>query len=409
MTLITFQVRGRRSERPLKRAQIGLSLIELMVGLTIGLFLTLGMFTLLANSSQFFKIQDDFSRMQENATSALRYMGDSVRMAGFDGYAQDPSTIDITTNNVSVNNDCGSAANLPVTNWAVAMVTNGQPSPIYGWRGGITGLTQATVNGVFPCILATNFQAYSPILVTRGAGGYAMPDPNGDGNVTDGIEEQDNYANTIYIQAAPSLALNIGGTPYAGTIFYGNQFANLRATGQTVFLPNGNDIDVFEYHAYVYYIRPCSNPAIPPNCGNANDDGGHPIPTLVRQELNGTTMTEVPLVEGVDMLSFQYGVDDYPSGSDYGVPSYYTATPAPNEWQNVVTVKIGVLVRSPNFNINYNDSGNTYDLVGDGITATYTCTTYVATNPLACQYKRKVFSQTFQLRNIVGRRLPGAT
>jgi len=116
--------------------------------------------------------------------------------------------------------------------------------------------------------------------------------------------------------------------------------------------------------------------------------------------LHGSAMTETPLVEGVDMLSFQYGIDT----NNDGVPDFFTTTPTTTDWQNVVSVKIGVLVRSPNFNINYNDSVNTYDLVGDGVTAIYTCTTYVATNPLVCQYKRKVFSQTFQLRNVAQRR-----
>jgi len=379
-------------------AQVGLTLIELMVGLTIGLFLTLGMFTLLANSSQAFKIQDDFSRMQENGTAALRYMGDSIRMAGFYGYTQDPTSINITTNGVTTTTDCGSATNPPVVNWALALTTNGAPSPIYG----VTGLTQLTVNGAFPCIQSSNFQNNSPILVTRGAGGYSMPDPNGDGNVTDGLTEQQNYATTIYIQSAPSLQVTIGGVPYAGSIFYGSQYAALRAANQTVFLPNGHDVDVFEYHAYVYYIRPCSYPANGVSCGNANDDGGHPIPSLVRQELNGSAMTEVPLVEGIDMLSIQYGIDN--NNPPSGVPQIFITNPIATDWQNVVAVRIGVLVRSPNFNSNYDDSGKQYDLVGDGVTAVYACTQYTATNPLACRYKRRVFSQVFQLRNVAMRR-----
>ena len=90
-----------------KAWQAGLSLIELMVGLTIGLFLTLGMFVLITNSSNAFKVQDDFARMQENATSAMRYIGSSLRMAGFYGYAQDASVINTTFGAVSTTTDCG--------------------------------------------------------------------------------------------------------------------------------------------------------------------------------------------------------------------------------------------------------------------------------------------------------------
>ena len=40
--------------------QIGLSIIELMVGLAIGMALTLGMFTMIVSTSQTFRVNDDF-------------------------------------------------------------------------------------------------------------------------------------------------------------------------------------------------------------------------------------------------------------------------------------------------------------------------------------------------------------
>jgi len=384
-------VRHPFDRRPTTR-QSGLSLVELMVGLTIGLFLTLGLFTLIANSSQSFKVQDDFARMQDNAATALRYMGDSIRMAGFVGYAQDPSLINTTIDNVATTADCGSATNPPTTNWALNMQV-----PIYGIPGsGSNALTQLTVNGVFPCIHASNFQSYSPILVTRGVGGYSMPDPNGDGNLTDGLAEQPNYNTTIYIQSAAAKQL-VGG--FAGLLFYGSDYATLRSTNQTPLMPNGNDAAIFEYRAHVYYIRPCSLPATGTTCNGVTDDAGFPIPTLARQELSSSAMTEVPLVEGIDLVSFQYGIDNNPNPGD-GVPDIFTATPAAGDWSNVVAVRVSVLVRSPHLSSNYDDSGKQYDLDGDGI-PDYTCT---ASYVNACKYKRKVFTQIFQLRNIALRR-----
>ncbi|HUO44607.1 MAG TPA: PilW family protein [Burkholderiales bacterium] len=377
--------------RPAAR-QTGLSLVELMVGLTIGLFLTLGLFTLIANSSQSFKVQDDFSRMQENATAALRYMGDSIRMAGFVGYAQDPALINAASDGVATTTDCGSATNPPTANWALNMQV-----PIYGIPGsGAGALTQLTVHGVFPCIIATNFQSYSPILVTRGAGGYRIPDPNNDGNLTDGLAEQPNYNTTIYVQSAPAKVLTGG---FAGLLFYGNDFAALRASNQTPLQPNGSDSDIFEYHAHVYYIRPCSRPAAGTTCDGVTDDAGFPIPTLARQELVGSAMTEVPLVEGVDLISFQYGIDNNPNPGD-GVADIFTTTPAAGDWSNVVAVRVSVLVRSPHLSSSYDDSSKQYDLDGDGV-PDYACTASYAN---ACKYKRKVFTQIFQLRNIALRR-----
>jgi type IV pilus assembly protein PilW len=121
----------------------------------------------------------------------------------------------------------------------------------------------------------------------------------------------------------------------------------------------------------------------------------------VRQELIGSAMTEVPLVEGVEMINFQYGIDTLPAnpGPD-GVPEFFTDDPG-GQWGNVVAVKVTVLVRSPTVSVSYDDSGKTYDLDGNGV-ADYRCTDYPGTP--ACSFKRKVFSQTFQVRNIAQRR-----
>ena len=367
-------------------------MIELMVGLTIGLVLTLGLFTMLAGSSQAFKVQDDFARMQENATAAFRYIGDSVRQAGFVGNTSDPSIISFVAGSaVATTTDCGSGANPPTTNWALTFTT-----PIIAFPG----LTPATVNAVFPCILSANFSAGppvanpNPILVVRGASGYricnqvvAAPGPPVCTNPNALLTAQPNYATTIYVQS----------DPYKGLVFYGADFANLRASATSRFYSNGNDIEMFEYRAHVYYIRPCSRPAGgAANCTGAADDNGHPIPTLVRQELSGSAMTEVPLVEGIDLIDYRFGIDN----NGDGVPDVFKDTPVAGDWPNVVAVKVTMLVRSPTLSTEYDDSGKQYDLNGDGV-IDYKCT--LAPAP-ACRYKRKVFSQVFQARNLAQRK-----
>ena len=62
----------------LPRAMRGLSLVELMIGLAIGLVLSLGMVTMITGTSRGFRDLDESARMQEGAADALRYIGDSV-------------------------------------------------------------------------------------------------------------------------------------------------------------------------------------------------------------------------------------------------------------------------------------------------------------------------------------------
>ena len=370
-------------------AQCGMSMMELMVGLAIGMVLTLGMFTMIVSTSQSFRVNDDFSRMQENAAGAFRYLSDSLRQAGFYGNAMDTSKIAFVGGSaVATTTDCGLA---PALDFA---------TPIRAYMN----YTPLTVNADFPCIQQVNFNQGppianpNPILVTRGASGFRIcwtfvaavanispACPN-----TRLLATQLNYATTIYLQS----------DPYQGMVFYGGDYAALRATASGRKYANGNDMEIFEYRAHVYYIRPCSRPAGGAvNCTGAADDNGHPIPTLVRQELIGSAMTEVPLIEGIDMIDYRFGVDS--SNPADGVADFYTANiVTATQWAQVVSVKVTILVRSPNINIEYDDSGKQYDLLGDNATVVYRCT---ASPAPACNYKRKIFSQTIQVRNIAQR------
>ena len=364
--------------------QRGLSLVELMIGLTIGLVLTLGMFTLITNSSNAFKVQDDFARMQENASSAMRYISTSLRSAGFYGYAADFSLINTTGGAVSTVNDCGSATNIPASNWALDL-----EFPVFG----LAGLPQSGINATVPCITALNYLEINggqQILVTRGALGARITDPNSDGDLSDGIATVRNFQTTIFLQASP----------VRGLIFYGNDFATHKASGLAIPLANGNDVDIFEYATHVYYLRPCSRFATGVTTCTAAADDGRPIPTLARQELVGSSMTEIALAEGIERMALLYGIDNAPFGALEGVADFYTTTPG--DWVNVVSVRVTLLVRSTLLNPQYDDSTKTYDLNGDNL-VDYRCTTDIAT-PAACNYKRKVFSQLVQLRNIAQRR-----
>jgi type IV pilus assembly protein PilW len=410
MTAMKFTHTGLAAAR-LARVERGMSMMELMVGLTVGMVLTLGMFTMIVSTSQTFRVNDDFSRMQENAASAFRYLGDSLRQAGFYGNAMDTSKIAFVAGSaVTTTPDCGSATNwttgtqanfaLDFTTPIRAYMNVGNPSPV------TNPINPSTVTAQFPCILQANFNQGptgitnpNPILVTRGASGFrlcwaivaatATISPACSNN-TNLLTSQQNYGTTIYVQS----------DPYQGLVFYGADYAGLRGGPSARRYTNGTDIEMFEYRAHVYYIRPCSRPAGgATNCTGAADDNGQPIPTLVRQELIANAMTEVPLVEGIELVDYRFGVDS--SNPPDGVADFYTSNIGTlSQWAQVVSVKITLLVRSPNISNEYDDSGKAYDMVGDNGTAVYRCTNSPAP---ACKFKRKTFSQTIQVRNIAQR------
>jgi len=349
--------------------QRGLTLVELMISIAIGMLITFGMLLLIMNTSRGFKSQDDFARMQGSGIVALSYIGDAIRLAGFYGIGNAATPVDAAVGAVTTTTDCGSAANPPGANWALNAI-----APL----GGFSGLTPLNVNATLPCILASNFQT-GQILALRLSTGDPLRDPNNDGNMVDAAF----VANRIYVQGNASGAI----------LFRGTDYGTLRGASQTRRVFGGADAPIFEYQAYLFYIRPCSRPIAPPGC-QATDDDGRPVPTLVRQELDGPNMVERPLVQGIELIDYLFGLD----ADGDGVPDRYTAAPVGGDWATVVVVRVSVLVRDSRATAGFDDTGKLYDLNGDGV-PDFTCTAN-----LNCNFKRHVFTQTFQVRNVAQRR-----
>ena len=74
----------------LKKQQLGLSLIELMIAAAIGIFLTAGLIQLFTSSQQTYRIQDNQSRLQENLRFAFDFISHDIRMADHAGCKSNP-------------------------------------------------------------------------------------------------------------------------------------------------------------------------------------------------------------------------------------------------------------------------------------------------------------------------------
>ena len=112
--------------------------------------------------------------------------------------------------------------------------------------------------------------------------------------------------------------------------------------------------DIYKYHVQIYFISPCSvptgsasDPAGLNKVCQSSDDNGSPIPTLKRMELSSVAGTrqfkEVPLVEGIENLQIDYGVDTDLDGSPDGS---FTVSPSATDWTNIVVVKLNILSRN---------------------------------------------------------------
>lgn len=72
-----------QSTRPSRRAQRGVTLVELMVGLTLSLLVILAVASLVLMQKRSYSTQDDSARMQENARMLTSRLSRELRLAGY--------------------------------------------------------------------------------------------------------------------------------------------------------------------------------------------------------------------------------------------------------------------------------------------------------------------------------------
>lgn len=110
---------------------------------------------------------------------------------------------------------------------------------------------------------------------------------------------------------------------------------------------------------------------------------------LTRVELTGGAYVATPLVDGIENIRFEYGLDNTGDGQ----VDDFTTAPAAADWPDVVVVKVSLVARNIEPTLGYVDA-RVYSVGG----ANYAV-------PADLQnYKRQVYSTTVHLRNVSGRR-----
>lgn len=162
--------------------------------------------------------------------------------------------------------------------------------------------------------------------------------------------------------------------------------------------------------AFALHMRDCSSSAVLRKyvmniyfVAN-NDNAGDGIPTLKRAELSAGAFTIVPLVEGIEDLQIEYGLDTNGDGApdvlspDPGAYNGCATDPCYiGNWLNAMTAQIHLLSRTTELSPDYTDT-KTYSV---GLNADLTDH---VDGPFNDHYKRHVYSQTVRMNNPAGRR-----
>lgn len=303
--------------------QSGVSLIELMIAVLLGVIVVAGLIQILSANRKAYQLQESNNFQQQNLRFASDRIDWSIRMADFWGGVKAPEV-------VSLGNGSGaSGCNL-------AWMLSGKPGS--NGAGGIFGYDGDSSFPLSGCatVPAANYVPGSDVLVVR----YADTDP---------CHVDDSYT------AALSAAIMATCPPSSSHYLVANvgQQAQLFAKGSAIPVTGDTRRYIYPYRVEAYYLQPCSDPA-GGNCSAASD-GGSPRPTLMRIRLqdDGALVRE-PLVEGIEQLQFEYGVsDDGRHVSQFKIANEVAAA----EWPTVLAVRVTLLARGQNRDMSISHAG----------------------------------------------------
>lgn len=359
--------------------QAGVTLVELMVGLAVGMLLLLGVGLLFTQNKQSYNQNEALARLQEEARFALEELGRDISMAGFMAEIVDQNIFFVgntPANQFALETATGSTVSCGLTglgrNWFYHFPNGFVEDAIRA----ADNVDEAGAQALFPCIPNGTFQDGTDVIGIKRTSGVPSGVVNGPINTVappGRVYIRENGARGVLYQS-PNLPQNPGG-----------------ATPDRVVVPPYND---WEYTPRIYFVR---------NHAVAIGDG---IPTLCRVRLvnDGTGGSPVShreecFAQGVEDLQIEFGLDtddaiEPTSGNVWVSANVYVnaADLQPQDLASVVSVRIYLLMRTVNEDVGYRDD-RTYTL---GNQAPYTP---------GDRFHRRIYSTTVMVRNVNNIRL----
>lgn len=372
-----------------QRLQSGLSLIELMIAMLIGLVLLLGLVQVMSASSAAYKLSTGVARTQENARFAMDFLQRDLRMAGHMGCVSDqahmapmmPASSDATREGLNLwflttaEREARNYAALTGTNSSLRfdlgiqgfdaagtapgnqhVLTQGEPvtGDAADWEPGLPAPIAAlspvagsdvlvirylSGTGVPVTVAATSVSSYTMTPESYGTD-VSVDNPTGLFGISN-CKQASVFASTAVDTGTGVVTAVVGGLNQSGMI--GNEWSYEGATNKPILYPA---------ETVVYYV----------GTGAGQGAAGNSPPSLFRARLvlgaGGLVFRPEELVEGVESLQLLYGMDEnlpneLPRGNVTRIriaPEVADVTNPNNAqgdlWRRVGAVQIGLLMRS---------------------------------------------------------------
>jgi type IV pilus assembly protein PilW len=381
----------------------GLSLIELMVAVAIGVLVVLGVVEIFGGTRIAYNMQEGLSRVQENGRFALDFVRRDVRMAGHMGCVNDNSRLNSVP--ITLINHAGAtpafqlqfATSLEGFEYSGAMPANANPT--VGAAGNWTPSLPAQLSALNPLrgsdILVVRYFGEQAVDLVTPYNNLVAQTVNSAPETTGFFQVGAWYGLADCFRASVFRANGIAaGAP---TVITANN-ASGNAVAWTAFEQFGKGSVLHRMETVVYYVGTGAPP------GNR--------PSLFRARLGiaaGNALVPEEVVEGVEYLQILYGQDDgvLPDGPDnYRTAAQIVAglaTPAQINaaWRRVMAVRTSLLLASPDESSSEVVSGGPFALLDAARDGANTVIPVTNADPPDDRRIRQQFDATIALRNRV--------
>ena len=358
------------------KRETGVTLVELMVALVLGLVLTGGIIKVFSGNRVTYEFNQSLSRIQENARFALDHMAWNARMAGYQGCISDVEVY----NNLAT----PSAFRDDIRNGIQGFDAVGTGEGDAYAAAATYPAPSANVNDwspVLPADLDNLVIPGSDVLVVRSVSGAGISlvapftnaaqifvGPGHDFVQGEILVVSDCQKASVFqvtgINATPSHNLVHSNS---NTYTPGNAFPNWPPEQDY-----GLGAEVARLQAHAFYV--------------GRGASGAPSLFQLRLQLNAATSTAAfqpeELVEGIESMQVRYGID----GDNNETIDSWVSADAVADWNDVLSAEITLLARA----------GEEYGSDTDTVVYTLGGTTF---NPVDDRRLRQVFSTTIGVRN----------
>lgn len=305
------------------KRQQGLSLVELMVSLVVGLILIYGVSEIYVNSKGTYNTNEEMSRMQENARFAFDLMVPRLRLAGYTGCV----AINSKTYNPAIPNDIrkGISGTSDEFYGATAVKGNEFSGTVStpAWSPALSGgLTGSTIHANTDAVTVQSVEECGGQLVQV--------------HLTTTAQVQIDSSNTCGFAPGDSIMISdcSNWTLFKATSVGSGSKINIAHGSNMNTKPHfpvvyKEDAELLKFQSFTFYIG----------------DGTSGLPALRR--IDNSSGNDDELVEGVESMQILYGIDT--DTADGIVNRYVKADAIPvsgNDWDKVSAVRISLLMRS---------------------------------------------------------------